>query len=152
MNMDSNLDYLHNYFYKFNLSNFYFVWGWGGITNGCAHSDLFDIPEDQLAPLKCGGRDRGDSIYPSTESYSGDYLWWFKRGYPSPGSGTPCSPMVEPAGFDQAKGKVERDSFEYSVWFRAPEDKYGFATLWKIPVEWTYKYMRLCCCNEYVLF
>ena len=106
--------------------------GWTGITNGCDNAgDTFDpvlAPVDPGTPAEWRCIDRGDTILPSKLARSGLNLWWFKRGYGGAGKGPPVGPAVKPAGYG-----LEANSFEYSVWFRAPYDKADGSKMMIIP-------------------
>ncbi len=92
--------------------------GWepSSLTDNYAQPDSFAagtvMPGDQ--------DDRGESIVgtvlPETgEVHVGDQAWWFKRGYDSPGTGTPVTPILSPAP------EATEQGFYYSVWFKAAD-------------------------------
>jgi len=83
-----------------------------GFTNNYAQEDSFPetyVPGDQP--------DRGESVV-DTMAHSGTQSWHFKRGYDSPGSGTPFSPSLSVAAGRPSSGAAA-DRFEYTFWFKA---------------------------------
>ena len=102
--------------------------GWASLTNDGAQPDSFSgtsmVPGDEATRGNSivGVFANGDGQEEAGQVYEGDKAWWFKRGYESPGTGTPQTPNIEPAGFgsDAASSDgIFRDVFQYKVYFRA---------------------------------
>jgi hypothetical protein len=97
--------------------------GWSGMTNSGAQTDSF--PTGTL--VSGDSDDRGDSIVGTNLAevgtvLSGDQSWWFRRGYDSPGSGTPYTPDLTPNTNDDDGDGVPDQGFHYEISFKAADE------------------------------
>ena len=112
--------------------------GWTAVTNDYAQPDSFlgttqvlgDEPARGLSVV--GTFAGGDGLEEAGQVFAGSRAVWFKRGYDSPGSGTPQSPNIEPAGLGSDADSTAtggdgayRDTFRYSLRIRAHQNNDG---------------------------
>ncbi|XP_066264342.1 uncharacterized protein [Branchiostoma lanceolatum] len=88
---------------------------WSGLTNDCAQPDNYPFPTSS-----CGGQQNGGQAVSNVSSHLGYHSWHFKRGYDSPGAGTPyTAPLNATAGRRDGSYQATADSFFASFWFKA---------------------------------
>ena len=93
---------------------------WSGMTNSYGQPDAF--PAGSM--VSGDQSDRGDSIVGNNlpeegEVYNRDQSWWFKRGYDSPGIGTPYSPNLSVNTTDSDGDGSPDQGFYYQIAFKA---------------------------------